>query len=193
MKIKTYGAYCLIVISCLMLISCGSGSSGTGSKGNTVYVTAGTKNGGTYQIDTATTSKSTASGLTYFNVGSLDYTINSTAYVVTSGIPASSVIIDLATISYVPVTVDSPPIASWTQSVGGSITPGGTLDLTGMTAVSTAQMAHLYPLFGSDPTQTFRYQVNVVFSGREVNSGTTVSTNAVTGNFFVVKGPIIVP
>jgi hypothetical protein len=177
--------FVVITFSFFMIIQ-GCGSSGNNGMGNTVYVTASTKSGSTFTIDT------TARTAGVYNSGALDFTLRSTVYNNPNGIPASAVNITHAEISYKPLLASdlltlSPPIATWTRAVGPSQIPaGGTSDIT-IVLVDLPQMTYLFGLF-PDAILQYRYELNVVFIGTEVNSGQSIRCEKTTNNFYVTSG-----
>jgi hypothetical protein len=182
--------FILMALSIMLILSCGS--SGDGNQGNTVYITADSKNNSTFTISTTAIS-STGPPIVY-NTGSLDYTISSKIYPNTTGITASAVKITHAEISYTPLMASdgltmSPAIASWSKGIGPSlVAPGSTTDIT-LTVVDVPQMIALVKEAAFNDTIQFRYGLHVRFFGTEINSNTSLVCDPTDNNFYVTKGP----
>jgi len=157
-----------VILLGFFIAGCGSG--GTNGQGNTVYISAYTKNG--------------ASGVAFAHYSStgafvgntLSYTIKSTAYSIATAITNSDVTINKFTFSYTPVSgapAFTPAVPSVTRSY--NVSPGGTTDIDNIAVMASDDLTRIISAGGAANT-LYYYTLNLTFSGIENNTGATVST-----------------
>ncbi len=165
----------LAVITALFMAGCGG--SGTTGNGTTVFLTSQIKDG-TSLVAFA----SISSG--QFTSTPLSFTIKSTPYVTTGTVPKSDVSIDRILFNYSPALPGVPSFvpAMPYKSYGTTVTPGGTADIDNVSVITFADLSSVRSKV-NHVSGTYQYNLDVTFTGTEVNTGTGLSTTTHSSMF----------
>lgn len=163
---KTIIVIALFATSMLAVTGCGGGTNVDG-QGNTVFLTASTKNATSPMVFTST--------LTLQNDAVFSYSVKSTAY---TGMTPSSATITGASISFTQIAgPTNVPIASWHAPLTGYLSGGGEWSIDNLPVIATPPVYS--PVMGA-----YQYKASLQFTATEA-TGQSISCNTVDTTIFV--------